>query len=303
MPISVKQGKIMSIVSIAKTDLLCNEDGSIYHLRLQPEEIAKMIILVGDPARVPQVSQHFDKITCKKQNREFVTHTGYLGKQSLSVISTGIGVGNIDIVINEIDALHNIDLKKRQIKAELCKLKFIRLGTCGGLQAKNSPGSLILSTYAMAFDGLLNFYKYQLSENEQGIYNALRAHFKDLRAVDNLYLGKAAQSLIEMVDPEEKFAHGMTLTCPGFYGAQGRKLRLPLIATNLLDVATQFNYAKQQIINLEMETAAIYGLANLLGHEALSISTIVANRATGEPAENPKQAVNDMIACVLQKIA
>ncbi|MCH9769487.1 MAG: nucleoside phosphorylase [Gammaproteobacteria bacterium] len=282
----------MVLEPISATDLLLNPDGSVYHLKLLPNEIAPTVILVGDPARAGLVAAQFDRITATKQKREFVTYTGYIGDLFISVVGTGIGAGNIDIVLNELDALVNIDLTTRTIKSKFTKLRFIRLGTCGGLDADIPVDTVVRSDYAISFDGLLNYYCQKNIAVEPALAAAIQRHFHALPMASNLYCAKASQELSQRF---ANYASGITLTCPGFYGAQGRRLRLDLIDTNLLDIAEKFRYQNLKIVNLEMETAAIYGIGRLLGHECISLSTVVANRAT-------KQASQDMQASVLNML-
>lgn len=283
----------MNTRKIAGSALITNPDGSIYHLNLLPQDIAKTIILVGDPGRVPEVSKHFDKIEVRKQKREFITHTGYVGKNRISVISTGIGVGNIDIVINELDALVNIDLKHYHEKSTLTSLQFIRLGTCGGLSLQADADELVVSAYAMSFDGILHFYQRTLNEKEQQIETAIQQHFQSLPVVKNAYAAQGDTLLMNQF--AKNCLPGITLTCPGFYGPQSRFLRAPLATVDLIQLAQTFEFDNLAVTNLEMETATIYALSRLLGHQACSISTILANRMTQKISTDPKRAVEKMI--------
>lgn len=283
---------------IANSVLPVNRDGSIYHLKLQPKEIADTIILVGDPDRVASVSQYFDKITLKKQHREFTTHTGYFQQQPLTVISTGIGAGNIDIVINEIDALKNIDFNNRKIKPIHTQLTFIRLGTTGALQPNLSVGDIIVSSYAAGFDGLLHFYKNQ-SKNSS-LYQIIQQQLNDPMLNYNLYTAAADPDLLHQFKGLGQ--PGITLTMHGFYGAQNRSLRLPLNPINLLTSLQNIQYESLKVTNFEMETAMIYALSSLLGHRALSINNIVFNRLTEEKCPNPKKAMQMMISKTLSHL-
>ncbi len=282
---------------IDKTALILNRDGSIYHLNLMPDELADTIILVGDPSRVPVVSQHFEHIQVQKHKREFVTHTGTLKGKNLSVISTGIGSSNIDIVINECDALFNVDFEKRRIKDTITPLHFIRLGTCGGLIEAMPPDSLVLSEYALAFDGLLHFYRHQYHGNEKQLLQAVNTHFKTLPVNTTAYVAKSNSPLCELL--KKHCPRGITLTCSGFYGPQHRRLRAPLIFENVLDLASSFTSKQGTIVNLDMETAAIYALCELLGHQCCSISTVLGNRVTQAISKDIHQAIEKMIAAVL----
>lgn len=283
--------------TLEKTALLRNLDGSIYHLNLLPGELAETIILVGDPDRVAHVSQHFDRIEIQKQKREFVTHTGTLNGQRLSVISTGIGTDNIDIVVNECDALHNVDFEKNCVKAPLTSLRFLRMGTCGGIGKNNSVDRLVLTRFAVGFDGLMSFYCYQYSENERMLLNAIQQHFYRFPAFQNAYVAETNNAWAECF--KTHCQEGITLTCSGFYGPQYRTLRAPLIAENILEMASHFSNDMGRIINVEMETAGIYALSNLLGHAACSISVIIDNTTTDEISKNIPKAIDTMIASML----
>lgn len=285
-------------MSITTTNLMLNPDGSIYHLNLFPGEIANTVILVGDPDRVSLVSAHFDRIDIKKQKREFVTHTGMLHNKPISVVSTGIGVGNIDIVLHELDALMNIDFKTREIKSTITSLKLIRLGTTGALQKDIAVDQLIISDSAIAFDGLLNFYQLHYSERENRLLNAVHKQFADFSMVNNAYV--ADRSLTLPIEISEKCLAGITLTTIGFYGPQHRSLRAPIIKKDIFTYVDRFHFENKMITNFEMETAAIYGLGNLLGHQCCSVSAVVANRITETVSRDPLAAVKKMIRLVLQ---
>jgi len=284
-------------IFMEKTALLLNSDGSIYHLNLHPEELAEMVIFVGDPDRVSSVSQHFDRIDIKKQKREFITHTGELNGQRLSVISTGIGTDNIDIVLNECDALHNVDFKKHQVKDNIKSLRFLRLGTCGSITETVDVDELICSTAAIGFDDLMNFYQYQPSPTEVALLSAVKKHFHTLPAATNAYVAEADPTFIKQF---EKFCHpGVTLTCSGFYGPQYRTLRAPLIKNNVLEIAASFTSSQGVICNVEMETAGIYALAKLLGHQACSVAVVLDNTVKQTVSKNMHAAVNSMIETLL----
>ena len=245
-------------------------------MNLRPEELASTIITVGDPDRVTAVSKYFDRIECQSAHREFITHTGYVGHKRLSVVSTGIGTDNIDIVMNELDALVNIDLITRTTHEKLTPLTIIRVGTSGSLQAGIPVDSFVASTHGLGIDNLMNFYQQSNNSEELEILQAFKLHTRineQLAAPSIAAAGMGIQKHFV-----GGFHHGITVTCPGFYGPQGRILRLPLTNKELVDQLTSFRYGNHQITNFEMETSAIYGLGRLLGHQCLSLSAIVANR-------------------------
>lgn len=286
--------------SIPSSELILNPDGSIYHLCLLPEQVAPLIITVGDPERVSKVSRYFDQIEYKVKKREFVTHTGRLGNRRISVISTGIGPDNVDIVLNELDALFNIDLTTRQVKSGLRQLTFIRLGTAGCLQEDVPVDTFVASSGAIGMDGLMQFY--QASEQQKHpLLAALRRHTEgawDFPVAP--YFSRGDRDLLNLF-PD--FHHGITSTNPGFYGPQGRQLRGPVAQPKYLDLLQSFEFHGERIVNLEMETAAIYGLSQLLGHRALSISAILANRAARKFSRNPDKTVRVLLEHVLDKIS
>lgn len=286
--------------TIAESELILNKRGAIYHLDLLPEEIAPFIITVGDPYRVEEVSKHFDTIECKRSHREFLTHTGTVGKKRISVISTGIGPDNIDIVFNELDALLNIDLKTRSIRSQLQSYQIIRLGTAGALQPDIPVDSYVASTHGLGIDNLLNFYRHQHNDEEKELLQSFITQVQLQHEVSHPYITGGSPSLLKHF--VEGYRHGITVTCPGFYGPQGRILRLGLNNPGLVNRLTQFSLGHHTITNFEMETAAIYGLGKLLGHHCLSISTIVANRITKKFSSNSQAAVEKMIRKVLEKI-
>ncbi|OWY24131.1 phosphorylase [Sphingobacteriales bacterium UPWRP_1] len=282
---------------IASSELVLNDDGSIYHLHLQPENIAPTIITVGDPDRVAMVSKYFDHIEFATQKREFVTHTGRVGNKRLTVISTGIGTDNIDIVLNELDALVNIDLKTRTPLPETTQLTIVRLGTSGSLHPDIPVDSIVVSSFGLGFDGLLHYYHFQPDETE----NKLLAHFPTLQNGIVPYIARASQTLLSNF--QHRFTTGITATCSGFYGPQGRQLRLQPALPQLLTQLQQFSDRHHRVTNFEMETAAIYGLSRLLGHRALSVNVIMANRALGMFSPNPYKAIDHLIQTTLPLIA
>ena len=282
---------------IAPSELIINNRGAVYHVNCRPEEIATTIITVGDPDRVKEVSKHFDSIEFQNQHREFVTHTGYLGKKRISVTSTGIGPDNIDIVLNELDALVNIDLETRTIKNSLTQLNIIRIGTSGSLQEEIPVDSFVASTHGLGLDNLLNFYRHSNNDEEQLIRQSFIAHTQ-MEAITTPYITGASPALLK--EFVKDFHHGITVTCPGFYGPQGRVLRLSLAQPHLIDSLTSFRYGNHRISNFEMETSAIYGLGKMLGHHCLSLSAIVANRIAKEFSKDGNAAVEKLIEKTLE---
>lgn len=278
---------------IAESELIINGRGAVYHLDTRPEELATTIITVGDPDRVGEVTKHFDSVEVKRQHREFVVHTGYLGRKRVSVVSTGIGTDNIDIVLNELDALVNIDFNTRTIKSELTQLTIIRVGTSGSLQADIPVDSFVASTYGLGIDNLLNFYRQQNNDSEQELLHAFTTHTQMDNRFAAPYIASAGAAVLKHF--VEGFHHGITVTCPGFYGPQGRVLRLPLVNRDLVDQLTTFAYGNNRITNFEMETSGIYGLGKLLGHHCLSLSAIVANRVRQEFSKDGAAAVEQLI--------
>jgi uridine phosphorylase len=286
---------------IQESELIINQRGAIYHLDLRPEELATNIITVGDPDRVPLVSRHFDSIEFTCQHREFVTHTGYLGKKRVSVISTGIGPDNIDIVLNELDALVNIDLVDRTVKPGHTSLNIIRVGTSGALQADIPVDSFVVSTHGLGIDNLLNFYRHEENEEERQLLQAFCTQTQLNSRISHPYISRASAGLIKHF--VKNFHHGITVTCPGFYGPQGRILRLGLSNPDLIDRLTQFSFGPHRITNFEMETSGIYGLGKILGHQCLSLSAIVANRIARAFSKDGNKAVQQLIETTLGLIA
>lgn len=279
---------------IAESELILNPDGSVYHLKLLPEDLADIVIKVGDPDRVAKVSGFFDSIELKKQKREFVTHTGSFNGKRITVISTGIGTDNIDIVLNELDALVNVDFKTRQVKPEIKALTVVRIGTSGSLQADIPLDSMVVSEYGLGFDNLMHFYNLQFNHMESAITEAAAQHFAPLP----IYTAQASEHLFNRF--KQHAYHGITATCSGFYGPQGRKIRGALKIDNLLDKMQDFHYDDLRITNFEMETSGIYGLGRLLGHHCLSVNTIVANRALQTFSKDPYKAVDEVILKTLE---
>ncbi len=287
-------------MSIKPSELILNPDGSIYHLNLKPEHIAKNIIFVGDQDRVERISKHFDTIEFETQKREFKTQTGYYKNKRITVISTGIGPDNIDIVMNELDALVNIDLDTRKPKEQLTSLNIVRVGTSGSLQEDIPVDSFVLSTHGLDLNGMLHFYKLNNICN-QNIEDAFILHTNWSKNKARPLVIQSSQKLHEKFD-DNKLHKGITATAGGFYGPQGRVIRLALEDPDLNEKIDSFKFNDHRITNLEMETAVIYGMAKLLNHNALSLNAILANRAVGSFSENPKDAVNQLIEYTLQKL-
>lgn len=285
---------------LAPSEFVQNSDGSIYHLNLLPDDLAKTVITVGDPDRVAEVSQYFDTITVKKGKREFLTHTGTLRGKRLSVVSTGIGTDNIDIVLNELDALVNVDFNSKTVKEQLTSLDIVRIGTSGAIDPNIAVASFLMSEYALGMDSLLHFYKshhIQRTDIQQAFVQ--HTQWDSQKAVP--YVVKYSESLgKKFLSPQVIL--GFTATNVGFYGPQGRILRLALADADLNQKLASFRFGSLRITNLEMETSGIYGMAQLLGHRAVSMNCILANRSTGRFAEDPKAAINALIQYTLQRL-
>ena len=283
---------------IAETELILTPENKIYHLNLSKDEIADDIILVGDPDRVSVVSNKFDHIEHKIQNREFVTHTGILNGKRISAIATGIGPDNIDIVVNELDALVNIDFKTRTINNNKKTLNLIRLGTSGALQQDIEVDSFLVSSFGLGFDNIAHFYESEeIIEKEMSIKYKLHSSWPE--NLSNPYIVKASDNLLSLFPDIKK---GITATAPGFYGPQGRTLRLSPNITNLHEKMESFNYTGNRITNFEMETSALYYLGQSLGHNTLTICAIIANRLTKEYSKDYKKSVEKMVDLVLKRI-
>ncbi|MCK4920892.1 MAG: nucleoside phosphorylase [Bacteroidales bacterium] len=282
------------------SELILNPDGSIYHLHLKKENVADKIILVGDPGRVKTISDLFDKVEFKVENREFVTHTGIYNGERLTAISTGIGTDNIDIVLNELDAIFNIDLKTHQKIENLKSLKLVRIGTTGGLQEELVPGSFVLSRYAAGFDGLMHFYRNGNSVSNELIEKAFVKHtnWSGKRAVP--YFAKGDDELFNLLN--EGVHSGITISAPGFYGPQGRQLRLPVIDSSLNEKISSFRFESLKITNFEMESSALFGLSTLLGHQAATICAVVANRISGKSITDHKPVIADLLKFTLDQL-
>lgn len=278
---------------IQDSELIINNRGAIYHLDLRPEEMANTIVTVGDPGRVQEVSKHFDRVEFRCQHREFITHTGYIGNKRISVVSTGIGPDNIDIVMNELDAVANIDFETRLVKTHHTALQIFRLGTSGSLQEDIDVDSMVAGTHGLGLDNLLHFYRPENHEEERHILQAFITHTQLAPPFSMPYISAASATL------QKHFAsgyhHGITVTCPGFYGPQGRVLRMGLARPDLVNLLQDFRFGPHRISNFEMETSAIYGLGKLLGHQCLSLNVIVANRIKKSFSKDSKAAVFRLI--------
>lgn len=286
---------------IAESELIINARGAIYHIDLRPEELAHNIIIVGDPDRVPMVSRYFDAIETRRQHREFVSHTGRIGGKRITCTSTGIGPDNIDIVLNEMDALVNIDFTTRTIKKELTTLNIMRIGTSGSLQADVPVDSWVAGTHGLGLDNLLNYYRLEHQEQEKELLQSFVTHTQLHSQICHPYISLASASLLKhFVDG---FHQGITVTCPGFYGPQGRILRLGIRNPDLIDRLTEFRFGQHRIANFEMETSAIYGLGRLLGHHCLSLNAIIANRIAKEFTKDAHTLVDGLIKRVLETIS
>ena len=287
----------------AESELIINSDGSAFHLHLKPEQLADKVILVGDPGRVKTVAKFFETIECEVSNREFHTITGtYKGKR-ISVQSTGIGCDNIDIVINELDALANIDFQTRRENANHRQLSIVRIGTCGGLQPYTPIGTFICSEISIGFDGLLNFYHGRDEVCDLHMEEAFKKHMNWHQRLGAPYVIHNDANLLEKIyQPEHGMVKGVTIACGGFYGPQGRELRIPLADPQQNSKIESFEYQGRKITNFEMESSAVAGLSKLLGHQALTVCMVIANRRAKEANTGYKNQIEDLIKLVLDKI-
>lgn len=287
----------------AESELIINKDGSVFHLHVRPEQLADKVILVGDPGRVALVASHFEEKEMEVESREFRTVTGtYKGKR-ITVISTGIGCDNIDIVMNEVDALANIDFHTRTEKQQLRSLEIVRIGTCGGLQLNTPEGTFICSEYSVGFDGLLNFYEGRNAVCDLKMERALISH---LGWTGNMcqpypYVIKADENLVERI-AQNDIVRGITVACGGFFGPQGRQLRVPLVDPHQNEKIESFEYDGMHITNFEMESSALAGLAKLMGHRATTACMVIANRRAGKANTGYKNIIDDLITLVLDRI-
>jgi uridine phosphorylase len=284
---------------IKESELIINPDGSLYHVSLRPEHLAGKVILVGDPQRVPMVSSCFDKIEFMFENREIVTHTGYLNKVRLTVMSTGMGTDNIDIVMNELDALVNVDLVNRTLKPQHTSLEIIRLGTSGAMQPDIPVDSFAMATHGIGMDGLLHFYKHS-RVCDRKMARAFAAHTRWPGVLPGPYAVRGSEELARRLG--EGMIHGITITAPGFYGPQGREIRLAAAYPRMNERISSFRYNDLRIINFEMETSALYALGKLLGHHTLTLCAVIANRIKESYSHKPKETVKRLISLLLERL-
>ena len=284
-----------------ESELVINSDGSIFHLHLKPEQLADKVILVGDPGRVNLVASHFDSKECETTNREFHTITGQYKGKRITALSTGIGCDNIDIVMNELDALSNIDFTTRTEKAEHRALTLVRVGTCGGLQPNTPTGTYIASVQSIGFDGLLNFYAGRDEASDLQLEAAFKKHVGWNLKMGNPYVASADPALIDRIAGDD-MVRGITIACGGFFGPQGRRLRLPLMDPNLNEKIESFEYDGMRVNNFEMESSALAGLATLMGHHAMTCCMVIANRRAKKMETDYKGDIDGLITSVLERI-
>jgi len=286
-------------VTLPISELILNADGSVYHLNLLPQDIGKHIITVGDPERVKMISDKFDSVHLKKAHREFVTHTGKYKGVEITVISTGIGTDNIDIVINELDALVNVDLKNRTVKDNPVSLNIYRVGTSGTIQNNIALGAILISKAAVGLDGLLPFYGMGVKDNHP-FTQALQKEFEG--KLPQCFYTEASEKLLTHFTKDKTFITGTTLTMAGFYAPQGRCIRYSHPIPKMMEILSDFSFENEKLTNIEMETSGIYGLSKILGHHAISINAILANRITGEFTNSVEEVVNRAIDLTLDNI-
>jgi len=285
----------------AESELIINGDGSIFHLHVKPEQLADKVILVGDPGRVSLVASHFDSKECDIESREFHTITGTYHGKRISVVSTGIGCDNIDIVLNELDALANIDFKTRTEKEQLRQLTLVRIGTCGGLQEYTPVGTFIASEKSIGFDGLLNFYSGRNEACDLPFEEAFKQHMQWNPQLCAPYVIDADKETLERIAGDE-MVRGVTIACGGFFGPQGRELRIPLADPKQNEKVESFEYNGYRITNFEMESSALAGLARLMGHKAVTCCMVIANRRAKNVNANYKNSIDELIKLVLERI-
>ncbi len=286
---------------IEESELIINDDGSVFHLHLKPGEIADTIILVGDPARVELVASFFNSVEVERENREFVSKTGKIYGRRVTVVSTGIGTDNIDIVLNELDALVNIDFNTRTVKSKLTSLNLVRIGTSGSLQKELPVDSWVLSEKAIGFDGLLNFYAGRDTISDLEFESAFTTGVGWSNQLAAPYVVNAGSELVQKLDGDG-ITKGVNISSPGFYGPQGRVLRLNLTDPELNDKITNFRFKNYSITNYEMECSAIYGLSALMGHQAVTVCAIIANRLAGTYSEDYKSVIKSLVETVLTRL-
>lgn len=285
------------------SELIINSDGSIFHLHLRPEQLADKVILCGDPGRVDTIARHFDTVECEVQSREFHTITGFYRGKRLSAVSTGIGCDNCDIVMNELDALKNIDFGTRRAKNRPTSLEIVRIGTCGGLQPYTPIGTFVCTAKSIGFDGLLNFYAGRERVCDLDMERAFLRHMDWTRRPCLPYVVESSPELLARIfAPERGMVKGYTIACGGFFGPQGRQLRVPLANPRQNERVESFEYEGLRVTNFEMESSAIAGLAALMGHRALTVCMVIANRVVQEANANYKNQIDDLIRIVLDKI-
>lgn len=286
---------------IAESELIINSDGSIFHLHIRPEQLAKNVILVGDPGRVAMFKPYFETIECEGASREFVWATGTYHGSRITALSTGIGTDNIDIVMTELDALANIDFSTREVKKEHTTLNIVRLGTCGALQPEIPLGSFILSHISIGFDGLMNWYAGREEITDTAMEEAFMKHMNWPKELPTPYFVKASDKLIQLF--EDSTVRGMTISSPGFYGPQGRVVRQQLAMPNMLEDIESFRYSDRKITNFEMEGSAIAGIARHLGHEATTVCCVIAHRYLKDANTDYKPRVAQLVKLVLDKVS
>lgn len=285
----------------AESELIINGDGSIFHLHLKPEQLADKVILVGDPGRVALVASHFDSKECEVSNREFRTITGTYHGKRITVQSTGIGCDNIDIVLNEMDALANIDFQTRTSKPQLRSLEIVRIGTCGGLQPDVPTGTYVATVKSIGFDGLLNFYAGRDKVCDLSLEQSFKEYVKWQDKMGNPYVSVSDTGLLDRI-ADKDMVRGYTIACGGFFGPQGRQLRVPLADPKLNEKIESFDYDGLHITNFEMESSALAGLSSLMGHKALTVCMVIANRVAKKAESNYKNDIDGLITTVLDRI-
>ena len=285
----------------AESELIINPDGSVFHLHLKPEHLADKVILVGDPGRVSLVASHFDKIEDEVASREFRTITGFYKNKRITVQSTGIGCDNIDIVMNELDALANIDFLTRLERPEHRTLNIVRIGTCGGLQPECPIGTFVASVKSIGFDGLLNFYAGRDQASDLEYEKAFKEQVKWNPAMGNPYVASSDTELLDRIAGDD-MVRGITIACGGFFGPQGRELRLPLMDPKLNEKIEEFEYKGLKINNFEMESSALSGLSTLMGHKTTTVCMVIANRLAKEANAGYKNSIDTLIEKVLERI-
>ena len=285
----------------AESELIINPDGSIFHLHVKPEQLADKIVLVGDPGRVALVASHFETKECEVESREFKTITGIYKGKRITVQSTGIGCDNIDIVVNEMDALANIDFKTRHEKETFKQLTFVRIGTCGGLQPYTPVGTFVASVKSIGFDGLLNFYAGRNDVCDLKLEEAFKKHMNWSPLLSAPYVIDGDKELVDRIAGED-MVRGITIACGGFFGPQGRELRIPLADPHQNEKVESFVYGDLRITNFEMESSALAGLSALMGHKAMTCCMVIANRVAKEANANYKNSIDNLIIEVLDRI-